>query len=66
MNDAIKFSILDDGTIKIETGGISGANHVSADELLADLNGLMGGTVTIKQKTRSAHTHTHKKARRNA
>ena len=61
--DAIKYSILEDGTISIDTDEISGTNHASADELLKSLFDAMGGERTAKAKGRlgrqHAHTHDH-------
>jgi len=57
--DKIKFSILEDGTISIETDEISGENHVSADELLKQLAEVMGGPVQTKHKQGHSHAHSH-------
>ncbi len=59
MSDSIRYEILEDGTISIETDAISGANHQSADEMLAHLADLCGGPVDIKQR-RGHHHHHHK------
>lgn len=48
--DSIPFEILEDGTISIKTDRISGTNHMSADDLLADLAKVMGGEHTSKQR----------------
>jgi hypothetical protein len=56
MADRVKIEILEDGQIKIETPGISGANHCSADELLSEIARLAGGE-RIRQKTRPGHVH---------
>lgn len=50
MPDKIKISILPDGTIKVETGKISGANHLGAEQFLREMSKLAGGEVTIKSK----------------
>jgi hypothetical protein len=55
-SDTLKITILDDGTIKVETDQISQANHRSADELVKLLGTLMGGDVTIDQH-RPGHVH---------
>jgi hypothetical protein len=50
--------ILDDGTLEIKTEAVSNGNHMSADELLADIEKLIGGTVT-KQKIPEKKQHNH-------
>ena len=50
--NAIDFEILEDGTISIKTGDLSGVNHVSADKLLANLAELTGGEVKIEKRER--------------
>ena len=57
--DTIRFEILEDGTVSIETDAISGANHHSADELLAALGDMLGGTTETKQKRGHVHKHRH-------
>ncbi len=51
MSDSIRYEILEDGTISIETDAISGTNHHLAD--------LCGGLVDIKQHRGHRH-HQHK------
>ena len=41
--DSIIIEILDDGTASIKTEDISEANHMSADELLFELENMIGG-----------------------
>lgn len=53
----VKFEILEDGTITIETGDLSGPNHVSADKLLTELAEALGGPVTIKKRSKFAVSH---------
>lgn len=48
--DEIKIEILEDGTISVSTDEISGENHVSADEFMAELQELAGGEVVSKKK----------------
>jgi hypothetical protein len=48
--------ILDDGTVKVETGDLSGPLHQKADEFLAMMAKLLGGEVTI---TKIGHDHHH-------
>ena len=58
MNDIISIEILEDGTITIKTSAISDGAHISADNLLAEMEILMGGQVT-KQKNPDRHNHAH-------
>jgi len=48
--DTIKITVLPDGTIKVETGKISGASHLNATQFLAEMSKLAGGTVEIKSR----------------
>ncbi len=62
--DGIKVTILQDGTIKVETDPISQANHLSAEQLLDAISRLSGGEVTTTRKhsharVHGAHTHEH-------
>jgi len=64
MTDTIKWKILEDGTVSIETDAISGENHLSADELLESLAGMLGGPVVVDawgnaRKHRHAHQNQH-------
>lgn len=61
MSDALRITILDDGTIKTETDQISAANHQSAEAFLKDVTALAGGQVERKRKNNQAqhHHHTH-------
>jgi hypothetical protein len=61
--DKIKWEILEDGTISIETEGVSGQNHQSADDMLDQLGDLTGGEIKIKSKKKHTHTHTHAKGK---
>lgn len=54
--DEIKITILDDGTIRMETDTVSTPNHLSAEQFLAQVGRLAGGDTTT---TRKAATHTH-------
>jgi len=58
MGDIILLEILEDGMITVKTNAISDGNHISADNLLADIEKLMGGQVT-KQKNPDKHNHAH-------
>lgn len=57
--DRIKWDILEDGTVTIETDKVSGQNHLSADELLKQLAEVLGGGVKIKFKEGHAIAHAH-------
>ena len=59
MSDTIKWEILEDGTVSIETDAISGQNHLSADELLESLAGMLGGPEKIEERKGHAHKHRH-------
>ncbi len=50
--DVMTVEILEDGSIKITTGSVSGGNHRSADELLEVMGELMGGKVTEEREAR--------------
>jgi hypothetical protein len=56
MVDKIKITILEDGQLQIETEGISGKNHCSADELLSTIAKLTG---KLTKTTKKRHGHTH-------
>ena len=57
-NNGIMFEILEDGTISITTGSFGKTVHQSADDFLADIEKLLGGTKTVK-KIKHKHQHTH-------
>jgi hypothetical protein len=62
--DAIKYEILEDGTISVTTDEVSGTNHVSADKLLRQAFELAGGPTTCRKRTRlevgvPIHEHEH-------
>ena len=57
-DDVLNIEILPDGTIKLTTDAVSGANHKSADELLAFVAKLAGGERTVS-KRKEAHGHAH-------
>ena len=56
MADQMELEILEDGTISVKTNKISPVNHVSADQFIAELEELTGGTRTT-QKRKVRHTH---------
>lgn len=49
-------TVLDDGSVKIETDKVAPADHVRAERFLAEVQRLLGGQTT---KTKLAHTHSH-------
>ena len=49
MPDVMDVEIMDDGVVKVKTQGISEANHISADELLAEITEAMGGERKTEQ-----------------
>jgi len=61
MKNQIIIEILDDGTLSIKTSEISVSAHMSADQLLEDIETLMGGKV-IKKENPEKKQHTHNKA----
>ena len=48
--DALKITILPDGTIKMETGRVSAANHASAEAFEREVARLCGGGMTDEPK----------------
>ena len=60
--DSITIEILDDGTIKTVTDGVSGANHSNAEQFLRYIAQLAGGEskrsrrIDVNQKM---HVHEH-------
>lgn len=56
--DAINIEILPDGTIKMTTDRISGANHLSAEGFIRECVTLAGGKTKATRKG-TAHAHTH-------
>lgn len=54
--------ILEDGVVSIKTDKISDVHHVSADELLEELESLMGGNreTTKQEATRTVGRRLHK------
>lgn len=69
--DSIEVEILPNGSIKMTTGKVSGANHTSADAVIKGIELMMGGKVTRKRRINlnsavheedhehGEHTHTH-------
>ena len=58
MSDKIKITILEDGTIKLDTDQISGPQHMNAEAFLREITRLAGGKATRTLKA-GAHAHTH-------
>jgi hypothetical protein len=63
MADSIEIEILEDGRVRILTGGFSAANHRNAEEIVAELERVLGA-VEKKEKRKGhkhghSHTHTH-------
>lgn len=56
--DTINVEILPDGTIKVETGVVSQANHLNGESFLREMAKLTGGEVTVRHK-HGAHSHAH-------
>ena len=49
MPDIIKVEILEDGVLSIETEALSEKNHISADDLLQELEQAVGSRTTKKK-----------------
>ena len=66
--DIPNIEILDDGVISVKTDKVSDANHISADELLLEMEDMMGGvrktTKRERKDVRLAHSHKHVLRRR--
>ena len=62
-SDVMNISILDDGTIKIETDKVSAPNHVNAEAFVKEAAKLAGGTTVKKLKhshgKQGMHEHEH-------
>jgi len=59
MPDKIKVTILEDGTIKVDTDKISGPNHVNAEGFIREMFKLAGGSITRKLKHVAQHLLGH-------
>lgn len=55
--DRIKVTILEDGSIKMETDVISLANHVSIEGFISELTVAAGGEEVREAKSGLGHTH---------
>ena len=63
-NDVMRITILNDGTIKTETDGISAPNHQNAERFLRNISTLAGGKTTRTARTdpeamKHQHSHEH-------
>ena len=61
-SDRMDISILEDGTIRIETDKVSGANHANAEQFFKLLAQNAGGESSRARKAGHTHTHTHEGA----
>ena len=62
--DTIQITVLEDGTIKLETDRVSGPNHLNAEGFIREVFKLAGGTGRRTLKTNASlhhalHQHTH-------
>lgn len=57
--DEIKIEVLEDGTLKITTPKISGANHANADAFLRTTQLTLGGETVREKRGGDSHTHHH-------
>lgn len=56
--DEVKITILEDGTIKMETDTVSGPNHLNAEQFVKMVQRLTGGVVEQKHKHGTSwHSH---------
>lgn len=60
--DTIRVSILDDGTMKIDTDAISMPNHTNAEGLVRQMTTLCGGKTEVKLKGAHLHNALHQHA----
>jgi hypothetical protein len=62
MKDLMKYEVLEDGTISIQTGGFGPEVHQSADDFLDALEDMIGGCRTT-HKTKTHHVSTSQSTR---
>jgi len=60
--DKFEIEILIDGTIKIASDKVSGANHANAEQFFKLLAQNAGGESSRARKAGHTHTHTHEGA----
>jgi hypothetical protein len=56
-SDEITITILDDGTIKVETDSVSAPVHANAEAFLREMSRLAGGEVKVEKKQARGHVH---------
>jgi hypothetical protein len=59
MQDEFLFEILEDGTVRQETGSFTEAAHITADKLSDRVKLLLGGETRTKKKGKQEHAHHH-------
>jgi hypothetical protein len=59
MKAEMTLTVLEDGTLKIETGNLAGDHHASADEFIRELHKLLGGKRETKSTKEHHHHHQH-------
>jgi hypothetical protein len=58
--DVIEATVLEDGQVRLDVQGeISFANHGSADEAVAQVEKLLGGTTDVQKHGHHTHEHAH-------
>lgn len=57
--DTMTIEVLPDGTLKVETGKVSGPNHLNAEQFINEMAKQAGGPVTRTKKGHSHHGHSH-------
>jgi hypothetical protein len=57
MSDKMRVTILDDGSLKIETDKVSSANHTNAEGFIREMVRMMGGKQSVKNKVMHGHVH---------
>ena len=59
MKAVMQLTILEDGTISIQTGNMAGEHHASADEFIKLVQQLAGGARETKSTREHGHHHHH-------
>lgn len=57
--DRMTITVLEDGTIRSSTDSVSGAAHQNAEDFLASIAEMVGGTTTRQARTDIQHQHHH-------
>jgi hypothetical protein len=57
--DRLTLTVLEDGTARVEVDGISGANHLAADQLVEFFSRLLGGPLRVEKRP-EAYSHAHR------